>query len=98
MFECRLQVEVQVEVDPGQRGLDAGLVEQRSEPLVLLSREDDGGAIAPRRETRERARLANQRLAGEPTEVADVAPPFPTGDSQARPFPPPPHPPHPPRP
>src|SRR5207302_9162174 len=74
-----------VEIDLGEGDIDARLVEQRAQALVLLGRKHDGRTVCSRREARERPGLAYQRLSFEPSKVDRVAGSFGARDGQARP-------------
>ena len=59
MKQPRLQLQVDVQVNLGRRGDDACLIQECAQAFVLLRGEKDGRPIAPRREPRERPRLAD---------------------------------------
>ena len=81
----RLDLEVQVEVDFGRRGLHAGLIEQRANPFALLGGEDDRCALTACGEPGEGAGLADQRLPPKPPEIDRFPVTFARCDGEARP-------------
>jgi hypothetical protein len=85
VLQTRLQIQVEVEVDLRRRRSDAGFVEQGHQPLVLLGREDDGGAVGAGGKPCEGPRLTDQRLTFEPAEVERLARTLSGGDGQASP-------------